>query len=147
MSTHSRGGAKVHSDSWHWFLKALVKFVLFGVPAVAALVFWKRRGVQSRVLYRISMINSVGYLVWLPACIGVVFLGSSLVYRDFFIYRWIDDLSIPQDLYIFLPFLLFVGSLFMCLLCRMAEKGERGFVVLVNGLMLILWASNLVAPN
>lgn len=137
----------MHSDSWFWFLKALVKFALFGVPAVTALVFWRRRGVESRILHRISLINSVSYLVWLPACIGVVFLGSSPIYRDSFAYRWMDQLSIPQDLYLFLPFFLFVDSFFMCLLCRIAEKGERGFVVLVNGLTLFLWASNLVAPN
>jgi hypothetical protein len=137
----------MHSDILHWFLKALTKFALFGVPSLIVLLLWRRHDVQSRILYRISAVNSVGYLAWLASCTGVGFLSASVLYRDTFIFRWLDQLCVPHDLFVFFPFFLAVGSFFMCILCGIAKKGERRYVFMLNGLTLILWSCNLVAPN
>ena len=129
----------MNADMWQWCLRALEKFALLGAPAIAILLFWKRRRVESVALYRASWANPFGYLLWLIAMNTTAVLSHSTAFR------WM--VFLPATLAFPLPLLSCVGSLFLCLLCVRAKQVERMFVALPNLLMLILWTSSVVAPN
>jgi hypothetical protein len=131
----------MNADMWQWCLRALEKFALLGAPAIAILLFWKRRRVESVTLYRASWANPFCYLLWLIA------MNATAILSHYTALRWMVFSSLPATLAVGLPFLSCIGSLILCLLCVGAKQVERMFVALPNLLMLILWISSVVAPN
>jgi hypothetical protein len=126
---------------WQLCFRAIEKFALLGAPAIAILLFWKTRRIESGALYRASWANAFGYLLWLVA------MTTTAILSHYSAFRWMVFSPLPATLAFFLPFLACVGSLLLCLLCVRAKQIERLFVALPNLLMLILWVSSIVAPN
>lgn len=125
-------------ESWHWILRSLEKFALFGVPASITLVFWKRRRVKARGVYRASGANVLGYLLWLLAGVVMAMLFHIPAVTFSFL---------PATVAFLWPFVAAIASFVLCLLSIPAEMKEQPFIVLPNLLMLILWISSVVAPN
>jgi hypothetical protein len=140
-SQSPRKGREMHSAIWSWIVTVLGKSALLGLPTLITLVLWRRRGIQSRALNQVGWGNLLGYTAWLLAV--VVLMPLSEIPR----YHWIAGSSIPANLFFIIPFLLAIGSFITCLLCATAEKGERRYPLLANGLMLILWSWLVVPPN
>jgi hypothetical protein len=124
-----------------YLLKALLTFALLGVPSIAALLYWKRRGVGSKSLYRACWAQPASYLLWFTA----VIITNSLIKIPAFYSK--IGYSIPVYLLVFWPMLSVLVSFVLCALSLGTKPGERGYVVLANGLMLALWATTIVAPN
>lgn len=135
----------MYVSSWLWFLRILVKFALFGAPAGGILWYWKRRGVRSRKLYYASCANLACYLLWLTVVV------TMLVMQTFPALRSMIDYRVPAYVFFYCPFCAMFGSFILCISCVAAvaaeEMKEFVFILLVNGLMLILWLSTVVAPN
>lgn len=131
----------MNSEGWLWYMRGLERFALLGAPAVATLLFWRRRGVESRTIYRVSWANPLAYLLWLVALTIVATLGHSRVFS------WMVFSFLPASLAFFCPSLMSVGSFILCFLSAGSKQVEQPFIVLSNLLMLILRVSSVVAPN
>jgi len=131
----------MYTGVWSPLLWILAKSAVFGISAGGILWRWKRRGIRSRNLYSASRANLAFYSLWLTVVIVMFVMQESSALRSMI------NSSLPASLFVGCTFFAVIGSLLMCISCLGAEKGERRFVVLANGLMLILWASNVVAPN
>jgi hypothetical protein len=128
------------------FHGVLLKFALLWAPAVVILWYLKLRGIRSRIFNIISCANIVCYLLWL---LGMVTVHTPIVYR------WISECkpAIPVLMF-FSAFLFVLWPIFASMVSFVlfmasfgVQPGERRFFVSANLLMLILWASTIVAPN
>jgi hypothetical protein len=128
----------LNAESWHWILRSLEKFALFGVPASITLLFWKRRRIKARGVYRASWANVCGYLLWLLA----VILTAKLSHIPAVTFSFL-----PATVAFVWPFFAAIGPFILCLFCMRGEMEEQPFIALSNFLMLILWVSSVVAPN
>jgi hypothetical protein len=119
----------------------ILKFAFLVFPSVLILLHWRRRGVRSPLLYKLSWVEVGSYLLWLLFVAALGFVGSHPTFD------WIRGGSIPANLFVFWPMLATMIALALCMFTLAAGKGERGFMVSSNLLMLVLWASSVVAPN
>lgn len=81
------------------------------------------------------------YVLWLSLVAALGMMPSSSMFD------WIRGSSVPASLFVFWPMMATVFALALSLCALSARKGERGFVATSNLLMVILWASSVVAPN
>jgi hypothetical protein len=129
-----------------WSHRLLLKLALLWVPAAGLLWRLKLRGIRSVIIYFVSGANLVCYMIWL----GAMVLAHSPIF-----YRWSSeskDLDViffmtPTFLFVFCPLVATVGSFILLITTLIAKQGEHRFLVPANLLMLILWATSIVAPN
>lgn len=109
----------------------IARFAVLGTAAIVVLLWWRRVGVSSKGLYRVSWVNVLGYALWL-----VLGLTES---------KWRNDGLVGT--LIALPLLAAGLSLIMFVWSRFAQRHERWRLAVSNVLMLILWSSSIVTPN
>ena len=115
----------------------ILKFAVFGIPAAAALLWWKRTGVLSKGFYSSSWANVIAYCTWL-------LLGVLLNRR----------IPAPPGLFdalvgfaIAAPLFALFYSLLPLILSLFAKPNEQWKMGSSSVLMVLLWASSLIAPN
>jgi hypothetical protein len=131
----------MHAEVWFWFAKILAEFAILGVPASAILWYWKRRGVKSKKLNYASFANLASYLLWLTVVLIMLLVQETSSLRPLIDYR------VPRYVFVVYPLMAALASFCLCVSSVGAESGERRFVSLANGLVLVLWACAVVAPN
>jgi hypothetical protein len=124
-----------------YVVQRFLNSLIFGIPAVLALYWWQRRGIQSKLLYSLSRANAIAYGVWLLFVWVTTLVGQSPAYRSMI------PVILTASLFVILPSLLAGGSFFLLCLTMSAEKLEKPLLAVNCGLMLILWGSSVVAPN
>jgi len=129
-----------------WSHRLLLKLALLWVPAAGLLWWLKLRGIRSVIIYFVSGANLVCYMIWL----GAMVLADSPIF-----YRWSSeskDLDViffmtPTFLFVLCPLAATAGSFILLITTLIAKQGEHRFLVPANLLMLILWATSIIAPN
>jgi hypothetical protein len=129
-----------------WLQRLLLKLAVSWVPAASLLCWLWLRKIRSVILYFASCANLGCYLLW---------LGTMVTVRSPIFYRWSSESKnldfvlfvIPAFTFVLWPLFATVGSFILLIASCMAKQGERRFLVPANLLMLILWASSIVAPN
>jgi hypothetical protein len=124
-----------------WLMGKLIMFLILGLPALGLLLYWKRLGVYSRVLYGAGCAVSLSYVLWLSS----VWVMNILDERPSF--AWIGGSSIPAYIFFVLPFLAAITSFALILMSFAGQKHEKALMAVISILMLILWGSTVVAPN
>jgi hypothetical protein len=132
---------QMSSNPWQWYESEMVRFILFGLPILALLWNWSRRGSKKGVLYRACLLNLLSFSTYF-ACVSI--LPFAVRYRKL---TWVAYSGIPSLIIVGWPLLFAAGSLVICMLAFLAKGIDRLFTILCGILMLILWASSLVPPN
>ncbi len=124
-----------------WLIGKLIMFFVLDLPAVGILLYWKRLGVYSRVLYGAACAISLSYALWLSS----IWVMNILDERPAF--AWIGGSSIPAYIFFVLPFLAAITSFALIPLSFAGQKHEKALMAVISSFMLILWGSTVVAPN
>jgi len=116
----------------------LLRFAVLGIPA-AVLLLWKRAGILSKHLYSSSWANVIAYCVWLTLEVLLNRIGRIPAAPKLF-----DALV---GFLIGSPLIASSCSLVLIILSLSAERDEKWTMASSNVLMIVLWASSLIAPN
>jgi hypothetical protein len=117
----------------------LLRFAVLGIPAGAALLWWKRAGIHSKHLYSSSWANVIAYCIWLTLGVLLNRIGRIPAAPKLF-----DALV---GFLIASPLIASFCSLALIILSLFAERSEKWTMGSSNVLMIVLWASSLIAPN
>jgi hypothetical protein len=134
-------------NSESYYIGALVKFAFCGGTASVLLWFWKRRGIKSILLFFLSCANLVCFVVWLAINGAVYAMAKSPNLRPM-IYNGSSAVMAALFTITFLwPYVATVAAFILFALSYAAQPGEHKFLVPANLLMLVSWASTIVALN
>lgn len=129
------------SDALRWYLWGAVKLVFLALPAAWILRYWRHKGVVRRPIFYASCANLFCYALWVALILMMLGMQGNATPRS------IIPVRLPAITFVFIPFLLSIASLPLCLIAVAAGEGERRYGASANALMLVVWLSSVVAPN
>ena len=117
----------------------ILRLAVLGIPAAAALLWWRHVGVLSKRLYFSSWANVIAHCIWITLGILLNRVGRIPAAPRLF-----DALV---GFLIASPLLASFCSLVLTVLSLFAEQSEQWEMSGSSMLMVLLWASSQLAPN
>jgi hypothetical protein len=116
-----------------------LKFVVLGLPAVMALLLWRRTGVLNRTMYALSWAGPLSYVLWL---VGIIAFNWITPQR---LGGWLSDTA--TGMLVAAPLFGVLFSVVLLTWSAYVAAGQRAKMAVSNTCMLLLWLTSAIAPN